>query len=447
VFKLFTALAIAAVAATAAAAQEPRAATSEPASAQSTAGQPSDDQAEKPQGQKPQTGKPAGPAVAAPAQAPTATTRQGAIEQEQAAKVPTLKPYKPNKAEKYFEQFDTILQGGGLAWHPFFENAYSGGGFTLGVGHMNYVGPYNTLDVRGSWTLSNYKRVEAEFVAPRMFNRRAKLSVIGGWREATEVGFYGIGNDTSVDNKTNYLFNQPYGSALFTIFPTRRVLMLRGGAEYSRWSQEPGEGVSPSVEQVYTPATLPGLGQKITYLHTQGTVGVDGRTSPGYTRRGAYVAATIHDYKDSDDNFGFQIAEYEGIAHLPILRETWVLSFHARMQHANERDGQQIPFFMLPALGGGSSLRGFSSWRFRDQNSLLLQGEWRIMVNRYLDMAFFYDAGKVAARTKDLDLDHLHDDFGFGLRFHGPFVTPLRVEIAHSRESNISFIFSSSAVF
>jgi hypothetical protein len=445
VFKLFTALSLAAVWATAVAAQEPQAGTSEPTTEQAAAkGQPSDDQAAKPQGQKP---KPAGPAVAPPPQAPTATSRQGAIEQEQAAKVPTLQPYKPKKAETYFEKLDTILQGGGLAWHPFFENAYSGGGFTLGVGHMNYVSAYNTLDVRGSWTLSNYKRVEAEFVAPRMFNRRAKLSVLGGWREATEVGFYGIGNDTSLDNKTNYLFNQPYGSALFTIFPTRRVLMLRGGVEYSRWSQEPGEGTSPSVEQVYTPATLPGLGAKIKYLHSQGTVGIDGRTSPGYTRRGAYVAATLHDYKDSDDNFGFRIAEYEGIAHLPILRETWVLSFRARMQHADERDNQQIPFFMLPSLGGGSSLRGFSSWRFRDQNSLLLQGEWRIMVNRYLDMAFFYDAGKVAARTKDLDLDHLKDDYGFGLRFHGPFSTPLRVEIAHSRESNISFIFASSAVF
>jgi len=386
-------------------------------------------------------------AKVAPPQTTPASSRQASIEQEQAAKVPTLHPYVPNKAEKYFERFDRILQGGGLAWHPFFESAYSGGGFTLGVGHANYVSAYNTIDVRGSYTISGYKRIEAEFLAPRLFNRRAQLSVIGGWREATQVGFYGIGPDTSVDDRTNYLFNQPYGSALFTIFPSRRFLMLRGGAEFSQWSQEPGEGSSPSVEQVYTPATLPGLGAKVTYLHTQGTIGLDGRTSPGYSRRGAYLAATLHDHKDQDDNFGFQMAEYEAIAHLPILRETWVLSFHGRMQHANEKDGQQIPFFMLPALGGGSSLRGYSSWRFRDQNSLLLQAEWRIMVNRYLDIAFFYDAGKVAARTKDLDLDGLKDDFGFGIRFHGPFVTPLRVELARSRESSLSFIFSSSASF
>ena len=71
-----------------------------------------------------------------------------------------------------------------------------------------------------------------------MFNRRGELSLLGGWREATQVGFYGIGPDSSKDDQTNYLFQQPYGSALFTIFPTppvpdaarrRRVLSVEAG--------------------------------------------------------------------------------------------------------------------------------------------------------------------------------------------------------------------------
>ena len=375
-----------------------------------------------------------------------APTREAAIQQEQAAKSQKLHPYVPNKAEAIFERLDSVLEGGTLRWHPFFENAYSGGGFTLGVGYASYVSAYNLIDVRGSYTIRGYKRAEVEFIAPRMFNRRGHLSVLGGWREATDVGFYGVGPDTSKDDRASYLFQQPYGSALLTLFPTRRNLMLRGGVELSRWSQEAGDG-SPTVDEFYTPATLPGLGSEITYVHSQGTVGLDFRTSPGYSRRGAYVGATLHDYNDRDSAFGFRIAEYEGIAHLPILRETWVLSFHGRMQHASEKDDQQIPFFMLPALGGGSSLRGYSSWRFRDQNSLLLQAEWRIMINRYLDLAFFYDAGKVAPRTSDIDLKHLKDDYGVGLRFHGPFATPLRVELARSRESSMSLIFSSSASF
>jgi hypothetical protein len=389
-------------------------------------------------------------AVAEPGQAPQTSqpsSREAAIEQEEAAKVPNLHPYTPNKGERIFQRVDTILEGGTLRWHPFFDSAYSGGGFTLGAGHANYVSAYNYIDVRGSYTIAGYKRAEVEFVAPRMFNRRAQLSAIGGWREATEVGFYGLGTNTSKDDRTNYLFQQPYGNALFTIFPTRKVLMLGGGVEFTRWKQESGEGSFPSVETIYTPATLPGLGAEVTYLHTQGTVGLDWRTSPGYSRRGAYVGATLHDYSDRDDDFGFQVAEYEGIAHLPILREAWVLSFHGRVQTAFDKDGQQIPFFMLPGLGGGSTLRGYSSWRFRDQNSLLLQAEWRIMVNRYLDLAFFYDTGKVTARTSDLDLDGLKDDYGVGVRLHGPFATPLRLELAHSRETSLKFIFSSHASF
>jgi hypothetical protein len=279
-----------------------------------------------------------------------------------------------------------------------------------------------------------------------MFKRRGSLSVIGGWREATQVGFYGIGMDTSKDDRANYLFQQPYVSGLLTVFPTRRAFMLRGGAEWSQWSQEPGKGSAPSVEEVYTPDELPGLGAEVTYLHTQGTVGFDWRTSPGYTRRGGFIGVTVHDFNDSDDVFGFQQVDYEAIQHIPIMREAWVLSFRGKVSTAFEKDDQQIPFFMLPSLGGGSNLRGYSSWRYRDMNSLLFQAEWRIMVNRYLDMAFFYDAGKVVARTSDLDLDGLKSDFGFGVRFHGPAATPLRVEIAKGREG-LAFIFSASAVF
>ena len=380
------------------------------------------------------------------AQAAQATSRQGEIEQEQAEKSKNLRPYTPNRAEKLFQRVDTVLEGGTIRWHPFFENAYAGGGFTLGAGHASYVSAYNYIDVRGSWTFSNYKRFEAEFVAPRLWNRHAKLSVIGGWREAPEVGFFGIGNDTTEANETNYLFRQPYGNALLRYYPARSGVMLRGGAEFSRWNLEDGEGADPPISSRYTPETLPGLGAEVTYFHTQGGVGFDWRPAEDYARRGGYYGVTLHDYKDNDDEFGFRMVEYEAIQHIPILRESWVLSFRARVQHAMEKDGQQTPFFMLPALGGGSSLRAYSSWRFRDENSMLLQGEWRIMVNRYLDLAFFYDTGKVAPTTSDLDFNGMKDDFGVGVRFHGPFATPLRVELAKGREG-MNVVFSSSAVF
>jgi hypothetical protein len=388
----------------------------------------------------------AGAVTSAAAQEQGPTTREALIEQEQAEKSEALHAYVPNRGEAVMNRLEGILVNGVPRWHPFFSNAYSGGGFAFGAGYAHHVSPYNMFDVRASYTLKGYKRAEAEFTAPRLFHRRAALSVLGGWREATQVGFYGTGMGTAKEDRTNFDFQQPYGSAALILWPTRRLLMLRGGVELSEWSQRPGEGRAPSVETAYTPATLPGLASRTTYLHTDGTVGFDWRPSAGYARRGGFYGVTLHDYHDTDQQFGFDQLNYEAIQHLPILRDTWAISLHALAQTAFHKSDQQIPFFLLPSAGGGSTLRGYSSWRFRDQNSLVVQAEWRIMASRFLDTAVFYDAGKVAARWQDLDLDGMKSDYGFGVRFHGPVSTPLRIELARSREG-LAIIFSSSPIF
>ena len=376
----------------------------------------------------------AGAATPVVAQEPEATTREAAIEQAQAEKVKTLHPYVPGKLEGLLNRAEDILVNGVPRWHPFFESADYGGGFTLGAGYAHHVSPYNLLDVRGSYTILGYKRIETEFTAPRLFHRRGSLTLLGGWREATQAAFYGIGMGKTLEERRNFDFQQPYGSGTLTLWPARRLLMLRGGLELSQWSLRPGQGSFPSVETVFRPATLPGVGTKTTYLHSQGTVGFDWRTSPGYSRRGGFYGVTLHDYNDKDEQFGFRQIDYEAIQHFPILREAWVIALRGVARSTYSKHDQQVPFFLLPYVGGGSTLRGFMSHRFRDQNALALQAEWRIMVNRYMDTAFFYDTGKVAARRADLDLSGLKSDYGFGFRLHGPFTTPLRIEVAKSPE-------------
>jgi hypothetical protein len=387
--------------------------------------------------------------VAAPAgaQESETATRASLIEQARAAKAAASQPYTPGTAEKYLDYAENFLKNGQLHWHPFFNSAYAGGGFTLGAGYMQHLGSYNLLDLRGSYPFSGYKRVEAAFTVPgTSFGRRMNLSFVGGWREATQVGYFGTGISSSKDSRVNYGFKQPYGSASIEVFPARRILVLRGGFEASQWQQTPGAGNVPSIETVYTPATLPGLGAKATYLHSQGTAGIDWRPSPGYARRGGFYGVTVHDFADPDNAYGFTQVDYEAIQHIPLLREAWVLSFRGAVQTATPKSGEQIPFFMLPSLGGGSDLRGFSSWRFRDRNSLLLQAEWRIMVNRYVDMAVFYDGGKVTAHRSDLSLDGLKTDGGLGFRFHGPLATPFRLDFAKGNEG-LAIVFGASAVF
>ena len=374
-----------------------------------------------------------------------AASREATIEQAQAEKDEKLQPYVLDRGERIANKAQDILLNG-LTWHPFFESAYQGGGFPFGLGYRRHVSSYNVIDMRGSYTLSGYKRAEAEFVAPRLFKRRGELSVLGGWREATAVGFYGIGPDSPKQNGTNYDFRQPYVQATLTLRPTRRHWLLQGATDWTEWQQNPGHGPLPSVETRFTPATLPGLGEDVGYLHSQGTVGFDWRPFSGYARRGGYYGATVHDYSDTRSHFGFNQVDYEAIQHFPILRETWAITLRGRIQTAFHKSDQEIPFFMLPSLGGGSTLRGFSSWRFRDRNSLLLQAEWRVMVNGFFDTAFFYDAGKVAARTSDLDFNNLQQDYGVGFRFHSPDAMVLRIDVARSHEG-MRLVLAASNVF
>jgi len=135
--------------------------------------------------------------TAAPADA---ETRAAGIIAQQQEKAATSAPYEPNSAEIWVDKLEEYLLTGAVKWHPFFTSAYGGGGFTLGAGYLQRVGDYNTLDMRGSYTFSNYKRLEAEFIAPRLFDRRGRLSLLGGWREAPQEHEVGIFDMSALSN-------------------------------------------------------------------------------------------------------------------------------------------------------------------------------------------------------------------------------------------------------
>ena len=97
-------------------------------------------------------------------------------------------------------------------------------------------------------------------------------------------------------------------------------------------------------------------------------------------------------------------------------------------------DGESVPYFLLPELGGHDALRGYSSWRFRDRNRLLISAEYRWTAGPLVDMALFADAGKVAPRLGDLTFDHLRTSYGIGMTVHTPTATMTRFELARSSE-------------
>ena len=110
-------------------------------------------------------------------------------------------------------------------------------------------------------------------------------------------------------------------------------------------------------------------------------------------------------------------------------------------------DTGTVPYFLLPAIGGGWTVRGYPDFRFRDRNRLVMNAELRWTPARFLDMAVFYDTGKVAARRRDLDFEDLKESYGIGMRLIGLQGYAFRIEAAHSREHNLRLIFSAGGAF
>ena len=373
------------------------------------------------------------------------STREEAIAQLEAEKAKQLSPPVPSPAERVIiglkEYF--IEQPGGF--FPTFDSVYPGGGFTLGGGYRRFYGDRSLWAVTGLYSLKSYKRVEALTLSPDLANGRLSLGARVGWRDAPEVAFYGLGMDNTPDDRTNFRLKQTYvtGDAMFRPNGWTR---LGGGVAYEDYSLESGRGTKPSIETVFTPATAPGLGDSPAFVHSQLTAAIDWRTSPGYTRTGGYYGVTLHDYADTDDVYSFDRLQADVIQHLPILRETWVISLRGRVETTLD-DEDIVPYFLLPSLGSGSTLRAYPSWRFRDRHSLLMSAEWRWIPNRLgLDMAIFYDAGKVAPERSDLDFDGLKSNVGIGIRFHTLVATPLRIEMARGSEG-WNLVFSGSHAF
>jgi hypothetical protein len=372
-------------------------------------------------------------AVATPTRSEAQQLRADVIAAEQARKAKRLDAGQPTRAEQIVTRVrESFLQPrDGL--YPYLDSVYGGGGLTLGAGFLRYYGDRSTFDVHGLYSIKHYRLFEVTTLSPGYLHGRLELGARVGWRDATQVGYYGLGIETDRDGRANYRFKQTYVAASAALRPVRWV-MLGGGIGYEDYQLESGQGEPPSIETQFTPATAPGLGANPSFLHTEVTGGIDWRTSRGYSRTGGYYGLTLHRFADPDDTFSFGRLDANVVQHIPVLNETWVLSVRGRVQTTLD-DDDVVPYFLMPSLGGGSILRGYSTGRFRDRHALITTAEWRWFPNRTaFDVAIFFDAGTVSGRRGDLLSERMQTDWGIGGRFHGPSQTPLRIEVARGSD-------------
>ena len=372
-------------------------------------------------------------------------TRESEIAKKQEEKAAQAAPYQPNRYEQIMNNVEESFVSPPSGFFPYFGSVYSGGGFTLGAGYRHFYAREAVWEIKGLYSIKNYKNIEVGTRTPWNRSGRWNTGLRAGWRDATQVGFYGLGMDSVADDRANARIKQTYVTGDVRFKPSWWT-RLEGEVSYDDFRTEEGQGRAPSIETVYDPTTAPGLFSSPKYIRSEGTAAIDWRPAAGYARRGGYYGATFVDHTDTDETYSFQRVDAELIQHLPILRENWVLSFRGRVQSVLD-DDDTVPYFLMPFLGSGSTLRAYSTGRFRDRHALLTTAEFRWIVNRLaLDMAIFYDAGKVASRRRDLDFENLKSNWGIGARFHGPTTTPIRLEIAKGTDG-WHLVISSNAAF
>jgi hypothetical protein len=366
-------------------------------------------------------------------------TRVDVIAKEQAAKAQQLHPYEPNKAQRILATAEKKgLLGEPEGLFPAFGSVYRTGSFAAGLRYFNRYDNGGILGLVGLYSIKNYKLAQATLQLPQFGSRRIKINLLGEYMDAPKLPFYGVGQNSNVDNKTQSEWNPNTFGVTATVTPVR-WLYFGGGVDYLDVSTKPG-----TIPDVFTPAEVPGLNADPTYTRSHVFAAVDWRQSPGYSTSGGYYRADWYDYSQNNEgNFSFREFDAQVIQLVPILRANWVIALRGLVSVTDVDDGNVVPYFYLPNLGGGRDLRGYPDFRFMDNNRILWTIEYRWTPSKFLDMVVFYEAGKVTADESDLSFTGLVNSYGIGARLHGPISTPIRLEYARSEEgSRIIFAFS-----
>lgn len=360
-------------------------------------------------------------------------TRAEGIARKQQEKAASAAVRPPNWIE---ERLLAIERAGGLGvtngWFVTFGDIKSGSGFALGPAYGKLLDNGALIYAKAGYSIRNFKMAQLSLHAPPAAGGRVLIEGRLRWQDAPTLPFFPIGTDSE---RSRFEFSETKRevSARARLHPAR-FLRLGGGLSYEDFDTTNVVLAEAAPDSRLQLLFVPGSGDDPSYVHTHVMGAFDSRDGPGYSRRGSLLQATLHDYRQQSGG-GLSFRRVDAIAeqYIPILHGNWVLYFGLRASTTDADDGNVVPFFLMPYLGG-NTLRGFRNYRFRDRHTILFTGEYRWYVQEFVDMALFVDAGKVVSRRSQLDFENLKTSVGAGLRFHGPQTTAVRLEVARSNE-------------
>lgn len=292
------------------------------------------------------------------------------------------------------------------------------------------------VDASAAISWRGYKTAQARFELPRLVRSRLLLGSQMRWRDFTQVSFFGEGAEAPDSNVSEYRLRSKNLVGYATLRPVEWVdVDLQIG--WLKPSILPRAGPFKR-DRLDTRDAFPGnivfaVAEQPTFIHRGIAITADARDFPGRPTRGGLVRAAAADYSDRDSQaFSFRRYEAEAAGFVPFANSRAVLALHGWLVTSDTDEGQFVPFYLQPSLGGQNSLRSYADYRFHDRSMMLVNAEARIAMMTHVDAAVFIDAGNVGPRVRDLDFGKR--SYGAGLRLHSRRQTYARLDVARGDE-------------
>lgn len=407
-------------------------------------------------------------------------SRAEILKRQRQDKARNLLTPKPGMAEKYVKNLDrkgsnSVEDVNFWGFHPRLDWIARGSGAALGVRYWKpeVVGP---IDIMGAafYSWRRYQHYDLNIglipnrgkrIPSRSFETdeiaqlgeidrdkfsRFKLYASARFRDRTDASFYGLGPDSALDNRAYYRIKDLLFEAVTGFQITRRIgFTFKAG--YLQHSLAKGRS-DPSLGERYLPEPptdfqLPGSSNPPNYWRYHTSFLLDFRDNPGVPHKGFMVAFGWEKFDNVNTRnlFNFNRFGLDARGYVPLGSRQRVFVLRAVAVDSDPAPDNHVPFFLLPSLGGGESLRGFEAYRFQGDKMLLLQGEYRWEASRRIELAFFADTGTVANQGTRLSKNKMKSDVGIGFRFKSSRATLLRFDLARSNEGfKPQFRFSAS---
>jgi hypothetical protein len=336
-----------------------------------------------------------------------------------------------------------VRSGGGdgekSGFYPELGNMVSGSGWiSLGPGYRRWLrGDRVLIDGSAAVSWRTYKMAQGRIELTNLARSRLAVGSQVRWQDYTQVTYFGEGPDSLEANRSEYRVTSGnvIGYATLRATPWLSINGTVGWLTRPHVDSPTGsfKRGNPFTREVFPEDPVFAREQQPNYLHGEAAIIADTRDHHSYPTEGGLYRAAWARYSDRDlDTFTFQRYEAEAAQFVPLANGRLVFAVHGWVVATDSAATQTVPFYLQPGLGGSRTLRSYSSYRFHDRHLASVNAESRIALFAHVDAAVFFDAGNVAARFDDLNLDRT--SYGVGLRLHSRTSTFGRLDIANGAE-------------